>query len=93
MQAFIGATLLASKDAQPKRKPLRSTTADSPASHCEYSRAACDRTTRALDGAVELRWARPTLSCLRKRGRNVGGCWETWHMAATRYTALAGLTV
>jgi hypothetical protein len=92
MQAFIGATLLGSKDAQPKRKPFEIYDCRLPGFTLRVQPSGV-RSYYARFGRSRRIAARPTLSCLRKRGRNVGGCWETWHMAATRYTALAGLTV
>lgn len=53
MQAFIGATLLTSKETQPQSKPFEIYDSRLPGFTLRYSRAACDRTTRGSDVIAE----------------------------------------
>src|SRR5207253_11183967 len=65
---------------------------DCPASCCGYSRAACDRTTRASGAIVESSWVRLAPLGRKTHGTDVRRSWETWHMAAIRCTVLGEQT-
>jgi hypothetical protein len=74
MRAFIGASLLTSSVAQPKRKPFEIYDRQLPASRCECSRAVCGRTTHdsaEIVGSPSARW----VPCFRmKPVRDVRKC-------------------